>query len=85
MPTGPQRTALEIGCGAGRMTWALAQHFGHVVATDVSETFVNIARHHCRSRNVTWRVSSGQDLDAVAVGRSTDDRVVEQGSEGLRG
>ena len=69
MPTGPQCTALEIGCGAGRMTGALAQRFGQVVAVDVSEAFIQLARQQCRSRNVTWRVSSGRDLQAVTAGQ----------------
>lgn len=69
LPTGPQLTALEIGCGAGRMTWALAQHFGHVVAVDVSDAFVGMARQNCPGQNITWRVSSGQDLQAVSDGQ----------------
>lgn len=71
MPTGRHLTALEIGCGAGRMTWAMAQHFGEVVATDVSEAFVQLAREKNRCPNVTFLTISGDSL-AVADIRQYD-------------
>jgi len=37
-------TCLEIGCGAGRITQALAGSFDHVVALDVSEDMIELAR-----------------------------------------
>lgn len=65
LPLGRNRTVLEIGCGAGRMTWVLARHFGQVVATDVSETFLNLARQHCPQSNISFRAGSGRDLEAA--------------------
>jgi SAM-dependent methyltransferase len=40
----PGQTALEIGCGVGRMTRRLAELFARVIATDVSEEM----RRRCR-------------------------------------
>ena len=37
-------TALEIGCGVGRMTKMLARIFGHVTALDVSKEMIDRAR-----------------------------------------
>lgn len=37
-------TCLELGCGVGRATPWLAQHFRHVIATDVSLSHLNVAR-----------------------------------------
>jgi len=39
-----QMTVLEIGCGAGRVTRALAQLFGEVYAVDISEEMIRQAR-----------------------------------------
>ena len=39
-----RRAALDFGCGAGRMTRALAAHFGRSVGVDISEFMVNEAR-----------------------------------------
>ena len=36
---------IEIGCGAGRMTRALARFFGEVHAVDISPEMVRLARH----------------------------------------
>ncbi|HYM82300.1 MAG TPA: class I SAM-dependent methyltransferase [Candidatus Limnocylindria bacterium] len=60
--TGRERV-LEIGCGIGRMTRALAARFAAVVATDVSEEMVRQAREHLSGRpNVEVRIGSGVDL-----------------------
>jgi cyclopropane fatty-acyl-phospholipid synthase-like methyltransferase len=40
-----QMRIIEIGCGAGRVTRALAKVFGEVHAVDVSGEMVNLARH----------------------------------------
>lgn len=37
-------TALDIGCGVGRMTQALADRFDHVIGIDVSEKMIERAR-----------------------------------------
>jgi ubiquinone/menaquinone biosynthesis C-methylase UbiE len=65
MPSGPDLSLLEIGCGAGRMTWVLAEAFGQVVAADVSPAYVKMAEQHCARPNVSYRTISGYDLEAL--------------------
>lgn len=38
--TPPRRTALDFGCGAGRLTQALARHFNHVVGVDIAPSMI---------------------------------------------
>lgn len=37
------RSALDFGCGLGRLTQALARHFDRVVGLDISETMIRMA------------------------------------------
>src|SRR5262249_31589199 len=54
---------LEIGCGAGRMTYSLSQTFGMVYAVDVSPEMVARARSALRDRpNVGFHINNGVDL-----------------------
>jgi 2-polyprenyl-3-methyl-5-hydroxy-6-metoxy-1,4-benzoquinol methylase len=39
-------TALDFGCGLGRLSQALAFHFQHVYGVDVSESMIEQARQH---------------------------------------
>lgn len=39
-------TALDFGCGVGRLTQALALHFKRVTGVDISETMLTQARQH---------------------------------------
>jgi len=57
---------LEIGCGAGRVTRALARMFGEVHAVDVSGEMVRQARlalHHCPNAKVYQ--NNGMDLSVI--------------------
>jgi len=57
---------LEIGCGAGRITKALARIFGEVHAVDISPEMVRLANHHLReTANVQLYVNSGADLKVL--------------------
>jgi SAM-dependent methyltransferase len=38
--------ALDFGCGAGRLTQALAVHFSDTVGVDISATMIELARKH---------------------------------------
>lgn len=58
-------TCVEVGCGPGRMTGALADRFDRVVAVDVSPAMVERARVEVRAPNVEFRVVSGERLDGV--------------------
>ena len=60
---------LELGCGVGRMTKALAARFDIVHATDVSGEMVEQARGHCPELgNVHWEVTNGFDLSSIGDG-----------------
>ena len=58
---------LEIGCGVGRMTRALARIFGHVTGVDVSAEMIEGARANLRDcENVTLVLGDGATLPGVA-------------------
>src|SRR5271170_2388873 len=60
---------LEIGCGAGRVTRALAELFGEVHAVDVSGEMVSLARSACQGLpNVFIHHNNGRDLDTLGDG-----------------
>lgn len=57
------RRALDYGCGAGRLTAALASRFGEVVGLDVSPRMVDVARRLVGDRpGVSLRVVERPDL-----------------------
>ena len=43
-----RRSALDFGCGIGRLTQALAGHFDHVYGVDISSKMIELARQHNR-------------------------------------
>ncbi len=58
-----QMNVLEIGCGAGRLTRALARVFGHVYAVDISSEMIQIARGKLAAiPNVHLYNNNGVDL-----------------------
>jgi ubiquinone/menaquinone biosynthesis C-methylase UbiE len=58
-----QLTALEIGCGPGRLMLPLSREFGRVYGVDVSEEMVRLAeRNLAGAPNAEPRVASGADL-----------------------
>jgi SAM-dependent methyltransferase len=59
---------VEVGCGPGRMTGALATRFDAVVALDVSPQMIARAREEVTAPNVEFREVSGRRLDGVADG-----------------
>jgi len=46
-------TCLEVGCGVGRVTGYLAGAFNQVIAADISEAHINVARQHLHSKGVS--------------------------------
>jgi SAM-dependent methyltransferase len=67
------KTLLEIGAGAGRMTHRFAELYGRVLALDVSEEMLRLGRRNLAGvGNVEWLLGSGADLDLIAD-RSVDD------------
>jgi SAM-dependent methyltransferase len=67
------KTLLEIGAGAGRMTRRLAELYGRVIALDASDEMLRLGRANLAGvGNVEWVLGSGADLDVVSD-RSVDD------------
>ncbi len=61
-----EMAVLEIGCGAGRVTRALAQFFGTVYAVDISREMVARARHAVRDfPHARIYRNNGKDLSVV--------------------
>jgi SAM-dependent methyltransferase len=55
--------ALDFGCGVGRLTQALAEHFDHVVGVDISYTMVEAAQRFDRhDGRVRYLVNTEPDL-----------------------
>jgi SAM-dependent methyltransferase len=70
-PTARMRCALDFGCGAGRLTQALARHFERVTGVDISERMVALAREHCTDGRVSFVQNARPDLK-VFPSRSFD-------------
>jgi cyclopropane fatty-acyl-phospholipid synthase-like methyltransferase len=61
-----QMRVLEIGCGTGRITRALAKQFGHVYGVDISGEMIRQARLALRDYpNAQVFQNNGRDLDTV--------------------
>lgn len=67
LQTGPDRVVVEIGCGMGRMTAALAEHFGQVVALDVAPGLLEKARRQVNFPHVSFELCDGQQIRPCAV------------------
>jgi ubiquinone/menaquinone biosynthesis C-methylase UbiE len=61
-------TCVEVGCGPGRMTAALAERFDRVLALDVSPAMLDRARASIENDRVEFRAISGERLDGVGTG-----------------
>src|SRR5580698_3231513 len=62
-----QMTVLEIGCGSGRITRALAEVFGQVYAVDISGEMIRQATKALRDRpNAHVFQNSGIDLSVLS-------------------
>jgi SAM-dependent methyltransferase len=65
----PSDVVLDIGCGVGRLTRALAAHAARVYAIDVSDVMLACARRLHRSlANVEWVVGDGVSLQPLEDG-----------------
>lgn len=63
---GRDRKALDIGCGAGRMTHVLGLRFGHVLGIDTSPLMIEQANGHRQLDNVTFSAVDLQDMNPSA-------------------
>lgn len=60
------RTVLEIGCGLGRLSHALARRFAKVQALDISETMIAKGQELNKGiKNIEWVLSNGSDLHPI--------------------
>jgi SAM-dependent methyltransferase len=59
---------VEVGCGPGRMTGALAERFAEVLAVDVSPVMLERARANVTASNVKFLLVSGERLDVIGQG-----------------
>lgn len=63
----PEDDVVEIGCGVGRITRALAARAASVRALDVSGRMLDLARdHNPQAANVTWIQGEGTTLSGIA-------------------
>lgn len=60
------KTALDFGCGVGRLTFAMAKHVESVVGVDVAEGMLDVARREAAERGVSG-IELRNDLPAGAV------------------
>lgn len=62
--------ALDFGCGAGRLTQALARHFDRVTGVDISEGMLELARrHNSHGERVSYVLNTTDDLRQFADGQ----------------
>ncbi len=55
-------TALDFGCGVGRLTRPLARRFEKAVGLDISPTMVAVAQSHTLEANAEYLVNGGSPL-----------------------
>jgi SAM-dependent methyltransferase len=61
------RRALDFGCGAGRLTQAMAAHFSQCDGVDISKPMLRIARQHNRFPDrCTYHLNARPDLSLFA-------------------
>ena len=64
-----RRRALDFGCGAGRLTHALAGHFDHVIGVDIAASMIEVAKRlHGGTPNLDFRVNTSGRLESIPSG-----------------
>jgi SAM-dependent methyltransferase len=62
--------ALDFGCGVGRLTRPLADHFDEVVGVDIAPTMIDLARrYHADRPSCRFEVNQTEDLARFPSGR----------------
>jgi SAM-dependent methyltransferase len=65
----PDDIVVEVGCGVGRLTRAIAARAREVLALDVSEEMLERAReHNPELANVRWMLGDGESLAGIEDG-----------------
>lgn len=63
----PEDEVLDIGCGVGRLSRALAGRVAHVTGIDISAEMLALAgEHNAQLENVTWVQGDGTSLAGIA-------------------
>ncbi len=63
---GPRDELVDIGCGVGRLTRALARRAGHVYGIDVSSEMLDLAKQQNPGlANVEWVHGDGRGLQPI--------------------
>jgi SAM-dependent methyltransferase len=66
----PRGTALDFGCGVGRLTQALADGVGHAVGVDVSPRMLELAREFAGGRgDLEFVLNAAPDLEVLGARR----------------
>ncbi len=55
-------SALDFGCGAGRLTQGLANHFGKVAGVDIAASMIKLANEKNKKENCTYYLNEKNDL-----------------------
>jgi len=64
-----RRSALDFGCGIGRLSQALAGHFDQVYGVDISPKMIELAAQYNRNgERVEYRCNQANDLSSFADG-----------------
>jgi SAM-dependent methyltransferase len=64
-----RRRALDFGCGAGRLTHALAGYFDHVIGVDIAASMIDVAKRlHGVTPNLEFRVNTSGRLESIPSG-----------------
>ena len=58
---------LDVGCGSGVLSFELSRHFRHVVALDISEPMLAIARERRSASNIEYRLCDASAFSSEPV------------------
>jgi ubiquinone/menaquinone biosynthesis C-methylase UbiE len=72
----PDMQVLEIGCGTGTTSLIHAPHVAHILATDISENMISIAKDKAAAQNVTNVTFQVSAIDELAVAEESMDVVM---------
>ena len=69
-PNLPRKSALDFGCGIGRLSFNLASHFDSVTGVDISAKMLEIAQsNHRKPDNLELKLNSKTNLSLLASNR----------------
>jgi SAM-dependent methyltransferase len=64
-----RQRALDFGCGAGRLTHALAAYFDEAIGVDIAASMIDVARRlHTGIPNLAFQVNTSNQLESIASG-----------------